>query len=195
MKRGFKTESEQRAEELRRELKLASTAPLPARTLASHLGVAVVGPEEIPGMTPILIHQLLVADVESWSATTISGEQCTVVIHNSAHGPGRQESDLMHELAHLLCEHRPSEIVQLEGFPFPLRTFDPTAEDEASWLGACLQLLRAALWWGARRGMTVDGFVDYFGASEEMVRYRRKITGVDVQLGRLQVSRRVGVIG
>lgn len=195
MKRGFKTESEQRAEELRRQLKLASTAPLPARMLASHLGVTVVGPEDIPGITPTLIHQLLVADVESWSATTISVGPCTIVIHNTAHEPGRQESDVMHELAHLLCEHRPSQIVRLEGFPFPLRTFDPAAEDEASWLGSSLQLPRAALWWGVRRGMSVDEFIDYFGVSAEMVRYRRRITGVDVQLGRRQASRRLGVIG
>jgi Zn-dependent peptidase ImmA (M78 family) len=143
-------------------------------------------------MTPAVIRQLLVADARSWSATTISASQCTIIIHNTAHRPERQESDVMHELAHLLCEHQPSTIVQVEGFPFPLRSFDPVAEDEASWLGACLQLPRAALWWGARRGMAVDQFVDYFGASEEMVRYRRQITGVDFQLARARTEARPG---
>ena len=51
----------------------------------------------------------------------------------------------MHEMAHLICKHKPAELVPVGGFPFSLREYDAVQEEEANWLGACLQLPRPAL--------------------------------------------------
>lgn len=74
--------------------------------------------------------------------------------------------------------------MKLDYFPYPIRSYDPVQEDEASWLGGCLQLPRSALLWAIRRGMNNDMMVDYFGASMDQVKYRRQITGVDFQVRR-----------
>jgi uncharacterized protein DUF955 len=183
---GFKSKAERRAVELRSELGLRAEAPLAARRLAKHLKVAVIGPAEIPGMTPALLDRPLVVDPSSWSARTISCHGRRVIIHNTAHSPCRQESDVMHELAHLLCEHQPSELIRLDGFPCPLRKFHAEHEDEAAWLGGCLQLPRPALWWAVRAGMTEMQIVEHFTASDDMVRYRRGKTGIDRQLAHMR---------
>jgi hypothetical protein len=90
----------------------------------------------------------------------------------------------MHELAHILCNHQPAQLVKLDYFPIPIRSYDPVQEEEASWLGGCLQLPRDALLWAIRRGMNNPMIVEHFGASMDLVRYRRQITGVDFQVSR-----------
>jgi hypothetical protein len=105
MRRGFKTWAEKQAVIRREELGLRPEAPLPARTLAEHSEVLIAAPEDIPGMTELLLHQLLRTDPQSWSAATVATNGCILIIHNTSHTPNRQESDLMHEMAHLLCCH------------------------------------------------------------------------------------------
>ncbi|MCC6192455.1 MAG: ImmA/IrrE family metallo-endopeptidase [Anaerolineales bacterium] len=157
---------------------------MPARVLAEHLEVVVVGLNGVPGISSDIKHQLLVIDPDSWSATTIVHNGCIVVIHNTAHSPRRQESNLMHELAHVLCKHHPSHMIQSGALPFALRTYDKEQEEEAGWLGGCLQLPRPALLWAIERGMTERAILDHFGTSQDLFRYRRRLTGVDVQLKR-----------
>ncbi len=119
-------------------------------------------------------------DPSAWSAVTIPVEGTHVVVVNDAHGEARQESNLHHEAAHLLCGHKPADMKVLGGFAF--RVFDETAEAEAAWLGGCLHLPRAALLQALRRGHDEPSIGERFVASAEMVRWRRSMTGVDRQL-------------
>ncbi len=185
MRRGFKTWAEQQAVEQRRNLSLGADAPLPAAQLASYLGIIVVGPGQIPGMSPEHLECLLQRDQSSWSAITVSVDTCTVIIHNTGHAPTRQESNLMHEMAHIICKHIPAELMRVGGLPFLLREYNADQEEEASWLGACLQLPRSALWVAVRRHMTTAEMVQYFQASEDLIRFRRQVAGVDRQFSRL----------
>lgn len=184
VQRGFKTWAEKQAVLQRQQLGLRPEAPLVARRLAAHLGIIVVGPESIPGVTPALLHQLLRIDPSSWSAATVSCNGCTAIIHNTAHDLSRQESDLMHELSHVLCKHPPARIVPLDGMAVALREYRAAHEDEATWLGGCLQIPRPALLWAIQRGMDEAAMVEHFGASDKMVQYRRNMTAVDIQLAR-----------
>lgn len=184
MRRGFKTWAERLALEQRSNLNLGNVSPLPARALAGYLEVTVIAPHQIPGIPQNILHQLQYADHESWSAITLERNGCTLIIHNQTHSPRRQESDIMHELSHILCNHEPSQLVKLDFFPIPFRSYDPVQEEEASWLGACLQLPRNALLWAVRRGMNNSMIVEHFGASMDLVKYRRQITGVDFQIRR-----------
>ena len=185
MRRGFKSWSEERATALRLELGIRPDAPLPAERLAEHLGVRLITPAEVPGTTPGLLEALLTADTSGWSAVTVQIEDLTVVVYNVSHAPARQESDLMHELAHVVCRHPAMRIITVGGLP--IREYSELQEEEAAWLGGCLHLPRAALWKAARNGMSVAAIMARFNASEQMVRFRRNMTGVDVHLARARL--------
>lgn len=182
MRRGFKTWCEEQATAFRLELGIRPDAPLPGETLAEHLGVRLITPAEIPGVTPRLLEALLTADTSGWSALTVQVEDFTVVVYNVSHAPARQESDLMHELAHVICKHPAMRITTMGGLL--IREYSELQEEEAAWLGGCLHLPRAALWTAARHGLSVAAIMDRFNASEPMVRFRRNVTGVDVHLAR-----------
>lgn len=188
MQRGFKASCEELAGSLRNELGLSHSAPLPALTLAEHMEIVVVSATDIPGLPSKHMTQLLQHDSSSWSAVTIQLENDTFIIHNAAHAPVRQESDIMHEVAHIVRRHEPSQLVTLDGLDMTLRTYDVAQEEEAAWLGAALQLPRAALLWAIREGMSDAEISQHFTASESQIRYRRGVTGVDIQRRRRRSS-------
>ncbi len=185
MRRGFKAWAEREAIEHRHHLDLKVDAPLPAAQLAASFGVSIISPELIPGMSQEHLECLLQRDKSSWSAITVSAGDVTAIIRNTGHARTRQESNLMHELAHIICKHAPSELMQVGELPFLLREYNAEQEEEASWFGACLQLPRPALLWAVKRRITVLEMVQHFQASEELIRFRRQVTGIDRQLTRL----------
>ena len=79
----------------------------------------------------------------------------------------------MHELAHVILKHKmvscDSETEQ------PLRRQQD--EDEAVYLGGCLQIPRRGLLWAIQKKMTVAQIALHFNASEEMVKLRVNVTG------------------
>lgn len=181
MRRGFKTWAEKEAVRLRQKLGIKTTERLPARMLAEDLGVVILDPKQIPGMTPQLLAVLLRED-SGWSAVTLPATKPVIVIHNPLHSPPRQESDLMHEIAHLLCNHECGGVTLLGALP--CRTFDPSQEAEAEWLGACLQITREGLLWCLKQGWETQKIADHFGASFKQAQHRRNRTGVDAQIAR-----------
>ncbi len=126
-----------------------------------------------------LSHALLTNDTSGWSAVTIQASGLPIIIHNISHGPARQESDLFHELAHVICKHPAMRIVSLAGFS--IREYSESQEEEAAWLGGCLHLPRIALLSVVRKKLAVDLIMQRFNASEPMLRYRRNVTGIDLQ--------------
>lgn len=188
MQRGFKKWCEQQSVQLRKELGLLPHHYLSARVLAAYLAINVVGLEAIPGLERRHREQLLYHDPTSWSAVTIRVDGCTLVIHNPTHSPARQEANIMHEVAHVICNHEPARFRSLPGLPFPLRGYRKEDEEEAEWLGGCLQIPRAGLMWVLRQGTTRNKEIAaHFVASVKMVQYRRNVTGVDKEMrGRRQ---------
>ena len=93
----------------------------------------------------------------------------------------------MHELAHIWLKHKPDRIEPAGRLPFAMRTFDENQEDKAKWLGGCLQIPREALLWFLQRRFDNVAIAAHFNASEEMVRFRRNMTGIDAQLARAVV--------
>lgn len=184
MKRGFKTDSERRANSLRGAVGLQPSDPLYARTLARHMEIPVVTPNEIKGLTQEDLNELFGRGSSNWSALTLVTPNKTFIIHNSSHSAGRQESNIMHELSHLICDHQPSEIMQIDGFAFPIRTCNKSQEEEADWVCGCLKLPRDGILWAVRSGMTHEAIANRFASSLELVRYRIHITGVDRQVQR-----------
>ena len=184
MRRGFKAEAERLAEQCRERCGVEADRPLlPARTLALALGVRLIEPREITGI-PDMVLETLRADSSSWSAITVPAPSGPVVIVNPFHAPARQESDLMHELAHIICGHEPGGIVLIGTSHLPLRVYDQVQEEEAAWLGGCLQLPRFALLRSIAGGMSSAEIAAHFGASEALVTWRRNHTAADVQVRR-----------
>lgn len=180
MKHGFKAKAERLSERVRKKLGIPVDHPLPARQLVVVMDVTLLGAEDIPGLDPRHVNHLLRADVSSWSAVTMEANDRRFIIHNTSHAPTRQESNIMHEAAHILCEHPPGEIVRYG--PFSLRRYDRDQEEEAEWLGAVLQIPRKGLLRLARDRVPVSAIAQHFGASEDMVNFRLYKGGVRKQL-------------
>jgi Zn-dependent peptidase ImmA (M78 family) len=131
----------------RKQLGLAPADPLDPRGLANNLGIRVLTPHEISGLTKKSLQTLLHQDGQSrscWSAVTLVVGNKAAVILNSFHSLCRQANDLMHELAHRILEHETHEIdVTADGI-MVVSGYDKKQE-EADWLSSCLLLPREAL--------------------------------------------------
>ncbi|SKB64047.1 ImmA/IrrE family metallo-endopeptidase [Daejeonella lutea] len=181
LKRGFKAKADRISSGYRTNLGLADYSPLCAFALAEHLSIPVFKASEFFTQSDQLLR--MQAEDFGWSALTmktLSGK--TIIIHNPYSSIARQQSDVMHELAHIICEHsfETSEV----GFSIPIgmRTFNEVYEEEAKCLGACLQITRSGLLWGLKKNMSNLQLANHFNASVEMVNYRIRMTGVLKQL-------------
>ena len=189
LERGFKTWAERTASVVRRELGLSPTQALDPQRLAEYLGIRVVSPFDLPGLEADVLDQLLDQDPWGWSAATLQlGEKATV-IYNPKKSKGRQASDLIHELAHVMLGHEPATVVFSEDGQMATRTFDQKQEDEANWLGWTLLLPREALMAARRVLMAKAQIAETYGVSERLVGYRLQMTGVDVQTRRRRTGR------
>lgn len=182
-KRGFKSNADKKAIELRKALNLDEHSPLCAFDLCNHLNIPIKEPSDIPGLTPDKIEELLVNGSKHWSAASIPLDDNKYwIIHNPVHSSSRQQSNIMHELAHIICGHKISDDKLATGLSGFLRNHDDEQEEEANWLGACLQLPKSLLLWALKRKMSHEQIAEYCNASLEMVRYRINITGVSKQI-------------
>src|SRR6266568_9074963 len=148
----------------RRELKLYAYDPLPTQRLAQHLRIPIISPVEIPEIDEQTL-QCLLAEDAGWSAVTLPvSEDRHLIIYNPTHAATRHESDVMHELAHLLLHHKPIRFRHLSG-AIPVRDYRITDEEAAKYLGGCLQIPARGLDWAFQRGMTLLEIAEHFGAS------------------------------
>lgn len=182
MERGFKARAEELSEEIRNHLGLRIDEALPARKLAEYLGARVMGVEDIPGLGRTDVSWLLNGSASEWSAFTLAVGGKTFIVHKTSHARTRQESDLMHELAHILCKHSPDEERQFDD-PV-LRHYNQNEEEEATWLGAVLQIPCKALLMLSRKSWTIDQIARHFGASVDLARFRYNKCGVNARLRR-----------
>lgn len=183
-KRGFKAWCERVSLEERAELGLRTTDPLNPTKLADSLGITIWAPSDVPGLSQECIATLLYEDPDSWSAVTLRLAGADLIIVNSAHSVARQNSDLMHELAHILLAHTPTRVDVTEDQQLLLRTHDGAQEEEASWLAGCLLLPRPALFAILRLGGATRDAAKKYGVSLDMLAYRIRVAGVEIQARR-----------
>lgn len=169
------TENRQRLEEVatnqRSQLSYKAFERLPAIVLAQYFQAKVFTPETVPNAEPEQVKILCNSD--NWSAGIIS-KNPLLIVHNSRHAPTRQESNLMHELAHVILKHKMVGYDLKTGLPLR-RQQD---EDEAVFLGGCLQIPKRGLLWAFQKKMTIAQIVLHFNASEEMVKFRINVSGI-----------------
>ncbi len=180
LRHGFKANAEKLAKEYREELNIHPCAPLCAFKLADHLSISYYKATEFIS-SPEHIRLASGADGETceWSALTMvteAGNQ--IIIYNHFHSEARQQSDVMHELAHIICKHDHEQINHDSELPLGLRSYNPVQEEEAKCLGSTLQLAKPCLFWARKRNMPYDEIAAHFNASVEMVTYRMNISGL-----------------
>ncbi len=177
-KRGFKAEAERISAQAREDLDLAHHEPLCPVNFAQSLSVILLNLQEIPVKKEVLDY-LLSSGRSEWFAFTLTFDSKVVIVRNPTHSKARQSSDLMHELAHIICGHEPSKIVHNPGVGIPCREHDEQSEAEAGWLGGCLLLPRVALLHQRKEGMNDSEIMDLYSVSGDLLRYRRNVTGLD----------------
>src|SRR5712692_11293594 len=164
MRRGFKAHAEREALAYREMCGVGTHDRLYATVLADFFGLDLIRPQDILGMTDEVLEALR-KDSDSWSALTLPSSTGGRLIYNPFHAPTRQESDIFHEVAHVICGHEPAMIVVLPRSGLPLRGYDVQQEEEARWLGGCLQIPREALIACVAGRMAVTEIASKFGAS------------------------------
>jgi Zn-dependent peptidase ImmA (M78 family) len=171
-RRGFKSEAESLAHEIRAELALGPLDPLDPRALAEHLEIPVIPLSDIestdPGVRPLLENEQ-----GAFSAITVFRGNRRVIVHNDAHHPTRQNSNIAHELAHGLLLHPPTPALDNKG----CREWNEDVEDEANWLAGALLITEDAAVSVVRRRHTLDLAAAMYSVSIPMMRFRINCTG------------------
>lgn len=178
--RGFKARAEREATRLRQAMGLRQADPIEVAELAAHLGVTVVSAERLVDRARLEEIERLQAFAFSAATFEIGGR--SIIVTNPLRTHGRLASDCAHELAHLLLEHRLSEVREIDGVPF--RTCKPDEEEQATAFGGTLLLPRPLLMQAALRGEGPAEIADIHGVTLEMARYRFHSTGVARQAQR-----------
>jgi Zn-dependent peptidase ImmA (M78 family) len=106
----------------------------------------------------------------------------TVAVCNPCSDPARTNSDIAHELSHILLDHDVREIEQLAGHTF--LTCDPEQEAEANWLAGSLLLPRPLLLREVYAGTDADALAAKYEVSLPMARFRLNASGVLLQARR-----------
>ena len=181
LERGFKSWCERSALATRKELSIEAHAPLAARGLAEHLGTTLLTPGDLTGLPTEVLQQLTQKDPHGWSAVSFAVEDEVTIIYNDRNSSGRQSSDIMHELSHIILDHEPSQVILSVDGSIGMRSFDAKQEDEANWLGWTLLLPRPALMRCMHLGFSTTQIAVDYDVSEQLVRYRTGITGVHRQ--------------
>ena len=181
MERGFKTWCENTAIQFRKDLIIRSFDPLSPRLLANTLEIKVLNADEVPGLDAKHLNVLINDDKKSWSAVTIVAPNRSLIILNPAHQGGRVNSNLMHELAHIIIGHKAARIDPSENNFLNLDTYSKGQEDEADWLAGCLLLPRKALEHIMKTRIPFEKVKNDYGVSKPMYDYRVRITGVNRQ--------------
>lgn len=177
LRRGFKAEAEREAARVRNELALASHDRLDPRDLASHLSISIVDAADLVDIKDL--EDLEQLQAFAFSAATFEIEGRKIIVVSPLRSTGRQNSDIAHELAHIMLKHHLSEVREVNGMPF--RTCKPDEEEEATAFGGTLLLPRPLLLSAARRRASIDQIATQYDVTVEMARFRYNTTAVAKQ--------------
>lgn len=171
---GFKTEANWYAREMRRELGLPFYSPLCPWRLSEHLDFPVVPLSSYEAVEPEAVAYFRSRlGQREFSAITIFKGRARLIVHNDAHEPERQASNIAHELAHGLLLHPPKPPIDEHGS----RHYNPVLEAEANWLGPALLVSDEAAMRVVRLGLTVSAAAALYKVSGQVMQMRINVSG------------------
>lgn len=162
-------ECERLAIKVRRKVGLWAYEPLPARILAEQLRIRLLTPSDL-GMA---IEDVQQAECSiGWSAITVLTDPQIVIYHPHVNII-QFESNIMHELAHILRGHQPEQLGLISDFRVA-RKYSKLQEFEADMLGLYLQLPNVAIQYAKQKMLTISEVSKRFFMHTEVVecRYR-----------------------
>jgi Zn-dependent peptidase ImmA (M78 family) len=182
MRRGFKAEAERIATAVRKDMGIRLIDPLDPLDLAKHVGAEVRRADKLTSRAKLQALEEL--QPGAFSACTFSFDGRDVIVYNPLASSGRTQSDIAHEVAHMLLKHKVKQVHQIGGITF--FSCDPEEEQEANWLAGCLLLPRPLLLRAAKRGLDAAAIAENYGVTESMAAFRLRTTGVlrQVQSGK-----------
>lgn len=177
-RRGFKTEAEVIAEEIRAELGIGNIKKLPPIRLMKHMEVEAISLTELTTMSqdgelPASVQLLQSEEGGSLSALTVFRGSERFVVYNNANTLERRASDLCHEAAHALLLHVPAVAFDSLG----CRAWNGTIEDEAQFLAGTLLIPGKGARYAAKAGWSIETIANHFGCSTEMAQWRYNTSG------------------
>lgn len=185
MRRGFKAEAERTAESIRVSMGKSAADPLDAIELAQQVGAEVRRADELTSIEKLETLEEL--QPGAFSACTFSVGDRHVIVYSPLATIGRTQSDISHEVAHIILKHEMKTVETVGGMTF--FTCDPDEEQEANWLAGCLLLPRRLLYLAARRGLDASAIAETYRVSEPMAAFRLRTTGVMRQLQAARTGR------
>jgi len=187
MRRGFKAEAERLAVRLRTELGVKPDQRINVDLLAEHLGVEVRRADSL--VKRVELERLNSLQAGCFSAATfhLPNGRIVAVTNPVGTSEARRDSDLAHELAHVILRHQLRTAEKIGELTF--FNCDTEQEEEANWLAGCLLLPRPLLLVDARLGLTIEQVATKHNVSVQMARYRLNTSGVYLQVGRAKSTR------
>jgi hypothetical protein len=180
MQRGFKAEAERLAARLRSDLGVSPNVRMDVDELARHLRVEVRSASDL--VSPTDLDRLNSIQPGAFSAATFHLPNGRVVAVTNPVGTtrARRDSDLSHELAHVILRHDVRQVERIGGLTF--FSCNAAQEEEANWLAGCLLLPRPLLLSEARQGLNVEQIAAKHNVSVPMARFRLNASGVYFQV-------------
>jgi Zn-dependent peptidase ImmA (M78 family) len=177
--RGFKAWCENTSTSTRSKLGLDPQESLSPHELAEKLHVLVWTLNDVPDLPAETLDFLASSKGDEWSAVTVCYSDQNIIIVNPRHSIGRTSSDLMHELSHIILNHKAGE-TYFSG-DFMMREYDEKQEAEADWLAGTLLLPRKALEYIKYNHLSDEHVTDTYGVSSQLYIYRCRMTAINRQ--------------
>lgn len=179
LRRGFKKEAREIAQEVRDELGLGALRPLDPWVLAEHLDIPVWALSDFGETDSDCVAALSGPQSGAFSAMIASVGTRRVILHNDAHALTRQRANISHELAHALLLHESHPVSA--GKP---PAFIPGDEDEAKWLSSVILVPDEVCLDACRNGTSIQNAARTMGVSVELMRWRVNKSGAVVRVER-----------
>ncbi|WP_108399068.1 ImmA/IrrE family metallo-endopeptidase [Devosia submarina] len=173
LRRGFKTEANGWARDLRLELGIPPAGPMCPRKLCDHLGLPLLDLSKLEADPAHIAFYTKGPGRKEFSAVTLQTQGKRWIVHNDAHDSGRQASNIAHEIAHALLGHPVTALFGADG----QRSHNPDHEEEANWLGPALLISEEAALFIVQQSMSVPDAAEFYGTSREVVQMRINVSG------------------
>lgn len=175
---GFKAEAKRASLRARLATGVGAYDPIDCFELARHMDIKVVRLSDLPP-TEYTRH-LSEVEPNAMSAATIRRDGRVAIWLNDSHTPQRQQSNLAHEIGHVLLDHEDSPPLNEAG----CRELHADMEAEADYIGSVLLVPEPAVVGVVRANTSLAEAALYFGVSEQMMRWRVNDSGARVRASR-----------
>ena len=146
--------------------------------LAPRLKLRVVTLDEISGISPDAMRELLGGDGWSGGASPPLPDGSRLVFLNPSHSRERQTATLMEEISHVVLHHTPTKIHGIQVAPGErekFRDFNAAQEEAAYGVGAAALVPYLPLRRATEFGLEPQAVAKHYGVSRALVEYRLKV--------------------